>query len=67
MKLKNGGLAESRLNDVVSAFPATLSVFHRHGLDACCGGAHPVAEAARRHGVDLDELIRELTAVIEVS
>jgi iron-sulfur cluster repair protein YtfE (RIC family) len=49
-----------KLNEVVRRFPQTVRVFHRFGLDTCCGGAKPIEEAARLHGLELEELLGEL-------
>lgn len=51
------------VNQVILDRPATVEVFHRHGIDACCGGELPVGEAAERHGIDPAELLRELEAI----
>jgi regulator of cell morphogenesis and NO signaling len=48
------------INTVVQRYPDTLGVFNARGLDTCCGGGLPVAEAARRHGLDLPELLAAL-------
>lgn len=56
-------LLEATVNEVTQEHPETLEVFHRHGLDCCCGGSRPVGEAAERHGVDRDTLVRDLEAV----
>lgn len=48
------------VNDVSRAYPATLAVFARHGIDSCCGGALPLAEVARRHHLELPALLAEL-------
>ena len=56
-------LLEATVNEVTQKHPETLQVFHRHGLDCCCGGVRPVGEAARRHGVDPEALVRDLEAV----
>lgn len=53
-----------RVNDIVARHPTTRDVFHRFGLDTCCGGSLSVADAARAHGVDADTLCSELTAAI---
>jgi iron-sulfur cluster repair protein YtfE (RIC family) len=53
-------LADLGLNQVVQLCPEALAVFTRHGMDTCCGGSLPVREAAARHGVPLDDLLREL-------
>jgi iron-sulfur cluster repair protein YtfE (RIC family) len=54
--------ARMTVNETVRANPATLAVFAQAGIDTCCGGALPVEEAARRHGIELDALLRALTA-----
>ena len=48
------------VNEMVARHPETMPVFNRFGLDTCCGGGAPIAEAARRDGVDLDELVKAL-------
>lgn len=48
------------VNDVISRFPATIPVFNKFGLDTCCGGGAPIADAARRDGADLGALLAEL-------
>ena len=50
------------INTVVQRYPATLGVFNSHGLDTCCGGGLAIAEAARRHGLRLAELLAALEA-----
>lgn len=49
------------VHDAIQSLPGAFEVFRRHGIDACCGGGLPVAEAARRHGVDLESLMTELS------
>ncbi|HEX6597802.1 MAG TPA: DUF542 domain-containing protein [Gemmatimonadaceae bacterium] len=48
------------VNEMVARHPETMPVFNRFGLDTCCGGGAPIAEAARRDGVDLDGLVKAL-------
>lgn len=48
------------VNEMVAAHPETIPVFNRFGLDTCCGGGAPIAEAARRDGADLDALVKAL-------
>lgn len=50
------------VHEAVGLSPGALDVLGRHGIDACCGGDLSLAEAARRHGVDLDLLLREMAA-----
>jgi regulator of cell morphogenesis and NO signaling len=49
------------VNEMVAQHPETMPVFNRFGLDTCCGGGAPIAEAARRDGADLDQLVKALT------
>ncbi len=55
------------VNEMLRVYPATVSVLNAFGIDACCGGAASLGEAARRDGVDLDELLRALAAVTAVA
>ncbi len=55
------------VNQLVAREPATIAVFNRFGMDTCCGGAVPIADAARRDGVDLDALIAALRSAIAAS
>ena len=48
------------VNEVVRRYPATIAVFNRHGIDTCCGGGVPVAEAAAKEAVDANVLLADL-------
>ena len=50
------------VKEAIRRFPATIAVFNDFGIDACCGGAAPVAEAAARDGADPDALLAALRA-----
>ena len=52
------------VNEMVARHPETMPVFNRFGLDTCCGGGAPIAEAARRDGVNLDELVKALNEAL---
>jgi len=52
------------INEIVARYPETISVFNRFGLDTCCGGGVPVDEAARRDGVDANEVMAALNDVL---
>jgi iron-sulfur cluster repair protein YtfE (RIC family) len=52
------------VNEIITRFPATIAVFDRFGIDACCGGSASVDEAADRDGVDREALIEALCAAI---
>lgn len=55
--------ATMTLNEISLAAPRSLEVFARHGLDSCCGGAKPLALVCERHGLHLDEVLKELHAI----
>lgn len=52
------------LTQPLSLFAATIpgatAIFRRHGIDFCCGGGLPLADAAAAHGLDPAGLLREL-------
>lgn len=48
------------INEIVRQFPETVAIFRRVGVDACCGGALPLGEVTRRHGLDGEALLDEL-------
>ena len=52
--------ADMTVNQVIAEHPETVAVFSRLGIDACCGGALPLAEVARKHRFDFIALLAEL-------
>ncbi len=48
------------VNAIITRLPATVGVFTAYGIDACCGGALPLAEVATRHRIDLADLVADL-------
>lgn len=52
------------VNEAIRRYPATVEIFNRYGIDACCGGASPVGEAAVRDGADPAALQIELMKAI---
>lgn len=59
-----GAVMQMSVNEAIRRFPATVEVFNRYGIDACCGGAAPVAEAAVRDGADAAAVQADLLRVI---
>jgi len=55
--------ADMRINEVVRVHPETVSIFHRYGMDACCGGAKTIEEAAAAHRLDLAEVLEALNGI----
>jgi regulator of cell morphogenesis and NO signaling len=52
------------VNTAILLHPRTVAVFDRYGIDSCCGGALPIEEVAKRHGLDLDALMAELGEMV---
>ena len=50
-------LEEMTVNEVIAQYPPTVAVFSEFGIDACCGGALRVREAASRHGIGSEALL----------
>jgi regulator of cell morphogenesis and NO signaling len=48
------------VNEVIASSPATVAVFNAFGIDACCGGAATLEEAAQRDGAELGPLLGAL-------
>jgi regulator of cell morphogenesis and NO signaling len=48
------------LADLAVVLPAASRVFHRHGLDFCCHGGRPLAEACAERGLDPAAVLTEI-------
>jgi regulator of cell morphogenesis and NO signaling len=48
------------LAEVATRFPGAARVFQRHGLDFCCHGQVPVAQACALRGLDARHVVEEL-------
>ncbi len=51
---------DTTVNEAVQRVPALLTFFARYGIDSCCGGALPIREAAKRHGLHPETLLDRL-------
>lgn len=50
------------LGDIVTADPSTTRILSKFGIDFCCHGQRPLAEACTADGVDTDELLAALNS-----
>ena len=55
---------DTTVNDVLHCHPTTMRAFNAFGVDACCGGAQPLREAARAAGILPDELLFAVESII---
>ncbi len=62
MQLEPQSLSERTLADLAVANTTATRVFHRHGLDFCCGGRVTLAEACKTAGLDATVVCEELVA-----
>jgi regulator of cell morphogenesis and NO signaling len=60
-------LAGTLIRDLIAAYPETMSVLAPLGIDLCCGGGHPLGEAAELHGLDRDAVLTRVGEVIRAS
>ncbi|MCB9377347.1 MAG: iron-sulfur cluster repair di-iron protein [Holophagales bacterium] len=55
---------ESRVGEIAAHHPLATRAFARHGIDFCCGGGIPLAEACARRGVSVDRMIDEIDELL---
>jgi regulator of cell morphogenesis and NO signaling len=48
------------VGQIAAESPASVAVFEKHGIDFCCGGKMPIAEACGRKGLDPAVLLAEI-------
>ena len=53
--------AETTVGEIVRAVPARSRIFENLGMDYCCGGKKPLAEACRAKGLDPATVVALLT------
>ena len=61
--------AEMKIDNVVRQYPETVEVFSRYGVGGLgCSAIEydDIARGARVHGVNLDQLLRELNETVSV-
>jgi regulator of cell morphogenesis and NO signaling len=53
---------DTTVGDIVAEDFRAAAVFHRFGIDYCCGGKRSVAEACRQRGVDVNDVLANVIA-----
>ncbi len=51
---------DTLVGEIATQAPRLTRVFARHGIDFCCGGGIPLAQAAERRGIPVQGLLAEL-------
>ena len=64
MTIDDKDLRARTVNELLLAVPATVEVFNAFGIDACCGGAVPLDEAAARDGASVEALVDALRPIL---
>ncbi len=57
-------LEELTVNEAIRLWPSTVIVFNDFGIDACCGGAISIRQAAVRDGADPEQMVAALWRAI---
>lgn len=52
--------AQTTVADISATRPRAVKVFHQYGIDFCCGGRKPLAEACAEKGLDPQVLLQEI-------
>jgi regulator of cell morphogenesis and NO signaling len=52
------------VNAVLRRHPSSAAVFNAHGIDACCGGARTIRDAALEDGADCGALVGALESAL---
>ena len=52
------------VRDIATENPATVRVFEKYGIEYCCGGKVPLADACAAKGLNVDEVIASLEAAM---
>jgi regulator of cell morphogenesis and NO signaling len=56
---------QTRIGQLAAEHPLATRVFARHGIDFCCGGGRPIAEACSEKGLDAEAVLAEIRKEIE--
>jgi regulator of cell morphogenesis and NO signaling len=52
--------ANETVSEIVAANPSSARVFEKYGIDFCCGGNRPLAEACAEKGLSVEQFSRQL-------
>lgn len=58
-------VATMRISDLVELEPEITTILAPLGLDLCCGGGHPLAEALELHEIEADPVLRQVALLMD--
>lgn len=58
--------SETLVGQLATDHPLATRVFARHGIDYCCGGGKPLAEACSKAGVETEQILTEIEKELHV-
>ncbi len=56
---------QSPISEILRDSPKSVGVFHRLGIDYCCGGKTPLNEACQDRGIDASDVLREVLSITD--
>jgi regulator of cell morphogenesis and NO signaling len=56
--------SETRVGHIATTVPASIEVFERYGVDFCCGGDMPLADALQGTGLSVGDILAEIEAAV---
>lgn len=56
-----------KIRVLVERYPQLMEPLAQYGFDLCCGGEHPIAEAARLHGIDAEEIFTTVFNTLDLT
>jgi regulator of cell morphogenesis and NO signaling len=63
----NGFTSEHKIGDIVAFFPGASNVFKAYGIDFCCGGGRPLADALEKQKLESNEVLLKLNAAYQAA
>lgn len=55
------------VGEIAAAVPQSTKVFAKHGIDFCCGGKKPLAEACEGAGVPFDQVVAQIEGEVRAA
>jgi regulator of cell morphogenesis and NO signaling len=59
--------SDTTVGQIATEHPLATRVFHRHGIDFCCGGGKPLKDACEARGLDTETVLAEVQKELETS